>query len=267
MNEPVTEADIATAETYETLFVPALFQQWAPRVVRAAQLEPGHRVLDIACGTGILAREALIHVAPFGRVCGLDMAPGMLEVAKRLAPALDWRQGQADALPFSDQTFDRVVSQFGLMLFPDPSKALQEIIRVLNPNGRFAVAVWDALEQMPAYAEEVALLERCAGQQAADALRAPFALGKQDQLKDLAFRVGITTAECSTMQGTARFPSVRSLVEADVRGWLPLMGVKLDEQLIQTILEEAEKTLQPYVNDQGQAVFQVSAHILSGSKS
>jgi SAM-dependent methyltransferase len=266
MNENNFQGQIAAATSYEELFVPSLFKQWVPLVLNFVNVQPGHRVLDVACGTGILAREAASMVGPSGYTAGLDIAEGMLEVARRIAPAIDWKQGPSDALPFPDQSFDAVVSQFGLMFFPDREKSLREMLRVLVPGGQLAVAVFDSLNNIPAYADEVALLERSAGKKAADALRAPFVLGKKEGLIQLAKESGISNAKVTTHSGMAKFPSVRSLVEADLRGWLPVMDVNLKEEKIIQILAEAERALNPYVNEQGQAVFPVSAHIITGSK-
>lgn len=266
MSETKLQEHIAAATAYEDLFVPAIFQQWAPLVATAANVQSGHRVLDVACGTGVLAREAALRVGSSGHTVGLDIAPGMLEVARRIAPAIEWKEGSADALPFPDQFFDAVVSQFGLMFFPDRKKALSEMLRVLVSGGRLAVAVFDSLANLPAYADEVALLERSAGEPAADALRAPFVLGDTRSLIQLAKEANVTAVEVTTEVGMARFPSIRSLVEADLRGWLPVMGVFLEEAHIQQILAEAEEALSSYVNEQGQAVFPVSAHIIRGTK-
>jgi SAM-dependent methyltransferase len=266
MNKDNSQEQIAAATFYEELFVPSLFKQWVPLVLSSANVQPGHRVLDVACGTGILAREAASMVGPSGYTSGLDIDRGMLEVARRIAPAIDWKQGPSDALPFPDQSFDAVVSQFGLMYFPEREKSLREMLRVLVPGSQLAVAVFDSLDNIPAYADEVALLERSAGKKAADALRAPFVLGKKESLIQLAKDSGVSTARVTTHSGTAKFPSVRSLVEADLRGWLPVMGVNLEEEKIIQILAEAEQTLNAYVNEHGQAVFPVSAHIIVGSK-
>ncbi len=266
MSDPVLQDQIAAATAYQELHVPALFQQWAGRVLDAVQIEPGDRVLDVACGTGVLAREAAVRVGASGVVAGIDPGPGMLAVAEGLAPAIEWRQGTAEALPYPDQTFDVVVSQFGLMFFTDRREALREMVRVLAPGGHLAIAVWDALENSPAYPIEVALLDRIAGQRAADALRAPFALGDQRELTALLESAGVTSPVITTQTGTARFPSIRSMVEADLRGWLPVMGVVLKEEQIQRILEEAESALRRYVTAEGQVVFDSPAHIITGTK-
>ncbi|MGH8175450.1 MAG: methyltransferase domain-containing protein [Steroidobacter sp.] len=266
MNDLALQAQIDAASVYEELFVPAEFQEWAPRMIAAAQIQPGHRVLDVACGTGVLAREAASRVGSTGSVTGLDPDAGMLAVAARLSSAIRWRRGTAESLPFADRSFDSVVSQFGLMFFTDRPGALREMLRVLVPGGRMAVAVWDSLENTPAYADLVGLLDRVAGQRAADALRAPFALGDRNALKELFDSAGAPEVTITTHTGAAQFPSIRSMVEAELRGWLPLTGIVLrDEQSLQ-ILNEAEHILHPYVAREGQVRFASPAHIVTAAK-
>lgn len=266
MTDRTLPAQIDAATAYEEFFVPALFQEWAPRVVAAAHLQPGQRVLDVACGTGVLAREAASSVGAAGAVVGLDPNAGMLTVARRLAPGVEWREGIAEALPYPDRSFDAVVSQFGLMFFTDRRQALREMVRVLAPGGHLAVAVWDSLDTTPAYAAEAALLERVAGQRAADALRAPFVLGDQKELATLFASAGVAAVSITTHHGTAKFPSLRSMVEADLRGWLPVMGVVLPEDQIHRMLKEAEDVLRAFVTPEGKVTFDSPAHIVRGTK-
>ena len=108
----------AAAEVYERCFVPAIFGRWAPQMVEAARVSSVDRVLDVGCGTGILARAAADRVADEAQVTGLDINEGMLAVARRIRPRVGWRQGDASALPFSDGSFDVVMSQFALMFLP-----------------------------------------------------------------------------------------------------------------------------------------------------
>lgn len=264
MNEPDLNEQIAGAWAYEALHVPALFQQWCPRVLAAAGVTGGDRVLDVACGTGVLAREAAVRVGPAGSVAGLDPGRGMLAVARELAPEIEWQEGTAESLPYPDQSFDAVVSQFGLMFFSDRPRALREMVRVLKPGARLAVAVWDSLDRSEAYPQEVELLDRIAGKAAADALRAPFVLGDKAALIALFEASGVGSVHVETHTGAANFPSIRTMVEADLRGWLPVMGVVLQDEQIDRILSEAEGVLAEYVTADGQVVFRSPAHIVTG---
>jgi SAM-dependent methyltransferase len=266
MSGPTLQAQIDAANAYEALFVPALFGQWAPKVADAVQIRPGDRVLDVACGTGIAAREAASRTESSGHVVGIDPNPGMVAVARQLAQTIEWQEGAAEELPFPGQSFDVVMSQFGLMFFRDRRQALGEMLRVLVPGGRLAVAVWDSLDDIPAYASEVALIERVAGQRAADALRAPFVLGRRKDLATLFAEAGVVSAGISTHRGTARFPSIRIMVEADLRGWLPVMGVILTEDQITHILQEAEHALSAHTSMDGRVAFDLSAHLVTATK-
>jgi SAM-dependent methyltransferase len=223
-------------------------------------------VLDVACGTGVLARTAAERVGPDGSVTGLDINPAMLAVAARHAPEIEWRQGAAEALPFDDESYDAVVSQFGLMFFADRRAALQEMLRVLIPGGRLAVAVFDSLENVPAYATMVAVLERVVGKPAADALRFPFSLGDAEGLKSLFAAAGIAGAVTTTQKAPVRFASVRDMVLADVKGWFPFAGIEVDAPTIEAEVREAEAALAPFLAADGAVAFQVAAHVVTATK-
>lgn len=140
------------------------------------------------------------------------------------------------------------------------------MVRVLAPGGHLAVAVWDSLDNTPAYAAEVALLERVAGRRAANALRAPFVLGDQKELLALFASAGVAAVSITTHHGTAKFPSLRSMVEADLRSWLPVMAVFLRDDQIHRLLGEAESALSAYVTMEGRITFDSPAHIVTGTK-
>jgi SAM-dependent methyltransferase len=254
----------SAAEIYETFFVPALFQQWPSRVIQAARIEPGAQVLDVACGTGVLARAAAACVGPTGAVVGLDINAGMLGVAGAQAPAIEWRQGRAEALPWGDSSFDAVVSQFGLMFFEDRTTALQEMMRVLRPGGRLAVAVWGSLGDTPGYAAMTELLQQLFGDQVAGALRAPFLLGDRQLLHSLFAEAGIAEAQITTHKGTARFPSLPAWVYTDIKGWT--LADVLDDTQFEQLLQWAQEALHQFVRDDGTVVFDSPAHIVTATK-
>jgi ubiquinone/menaquinone biosynthesis C-methylase UbiE len=116
--------------------VPALFATYAASLIAQAALQPGERVLDAACGTGIVARMAAPHVGETGHVTGLDLNAGMLEVARK-GPTLHgapitWQEGNLEALPFEEGTFDVVLCQQGLQFCPNRAAAVREMRRVLR---------------------------------------------------------------------------------------------------------------------------------------
>ncbi len=263
MTPTAWDRQLEAALGYEDKLVPALMEAWAPRVAAAAGIRAGERVLDVACGTGVLARAAARRTGPGGTVAGLDLDPAMLAVAAQRSPDLWWHRGRAEALPFADRSFDAVVTQFGLMFVPDRVAALREMLRVLAPGGRLAVAVWASLADTPAYAAEVELVERLAGRPAADVLREPFVLGDAQHLTELCLAAGLTGATARLEQGPGRFPSIRSMVEVDVRDWLPLMGVTLEDELVLRILDEAEVALRPFVTEEGGEVMFASPAVVA----
>lgn len=259
-------AAASAAAGYERNFVPALFAEWAPRVADAAEIAVGERVLDVGCGTGVLAREAARRVGNSGSVTGIDVNPGMLSVAAKLAPQIRWDEGVAEQLPYDNGGFDAVVSQFALMFFADREAALREMWRVLRSGGRLAVAVWDTLENTPPYATEVDLIERHSGRAAADVLRAPFVLGDRKQLSALFDSAGVAPAVIRTVEGTAHFPSLQAMIEADIRAWFPLAGVEVDERVLEAIVADAEQALRSNVRSDGTVAFAMPAHIITASK-
>jgi SAM-dependent methyltransferase len=260
------EKEVAAAQAYEDTFVPALFQGWTGSVARAARIALGQRVLDVACGTGILSREVSARVGTGGFVAALDLSPGMLAVARQCAPNVEFREGRAESLPWEAESFDAVVSQFGMMFFSDRIGAAREMLRVLVPGGRIAIAVWGAISDMPAFAAEVELFERVAGGDAAGALRAPFRMGDPREVTGILAAAGASSIEIATPRVQARFPTIESLVEADLRGWLPVMGVVLGEATIQRVLQEAHDALASHVTSDGSLSFETVAHVATATK-
>jgi ubiquinone/menaquinone biosynthesis C-methylase UbiE len=254
----------SAAEIYEEFFLPALFSEWAGPVSNAAQLAPGQKVLDVACGTGALACEAAKRVAPGDTVAGLDRNDGMLAVARRKAPAIDWRLGLAETPPFANESFDAVICQFGLMFFEVRGAALKEMWRVLRPGGVLAAAVWDTLEHAPGYDTMAALLQRLFGDRVAKELRARFMLGDVETLHTLLAQAGIMGATIATHVGTARFSSIDSWIQTDVRGWT--LADLIDEAQHRLLLREAQTALRSFTLPDGTVAFDIAAHIVTARK-
>lgn len=255
----MTDADrgqLATdaAEVYEQFFLPAVFDQWPGRILERAGTGPGNRVLDVGCGTGILARTALQRVMPGGTVTGVDPNPGMLGVARR-TPGIEWRQGAAEDLPFADGAFDTVVSQFALMFFDDRARAVTEMRRVLVGGGCVAVATWADLDRTPGYAAMVDLLDDLFGSDAGDALRAPYNLGDPDLLKSL-FDAEFENVVVDLVDGTARFDSIEAWVHTDIRGWT--LSTMSDDDY-ERLLGAARTELARFVADDGVVTFPAPA--------
>jgi ubiquinone/menaquinone biosynthesis C-methylase UbiE len=136
------------AELYERYPARYILGPWAPLLVDAARLSAGERVLDVACGTGVVARAAAKRVGPAGRVVGVDLNPGMIAVARSLPATSDapieWLERSALDLRLQDASFDVVLCQQGLQFFPDKAVALKEMRRVLDHGGRLALSVWNS---------------------------------------------------------------------------------------------------------------------------
>jgi ubiquinone/menaquinone biosynthesis C-methylase UbiE len=139
----------SAAELFERYGVQAIFGPWAADLVALAAPQPGERVLDVACGTGAVARLAAQRVGPTGAVAGLDLNPEMLVVARSQPPPdgtrIAWHEGNASAMPLADAAFEVVLCQQGVQFFPDRAAALREMHRVLAPGGRLVLSVWRSL--------------------------------------------------------------------------------------------------------------------------
>ena len=244
------------AELYEQFFVPTLFGQWPRRLLDAGGVRAGDDVLDVACGTGVLARAATELVGERGSVTGLDLNDGMLTVAARLRPDVSWIPGRAESMPFSDGSFDHVLCQFGLMFFADRRAALGEMARVTRRGGSITIATWAGLAETPGYAAMVELLDELLGREAADALTAPFTIGTPAALADLLAGIA-EPLDVRRLEGRARFPSIDAWVTTDVGAWT--LGDLVDDEQLGRLLAAARTRLRPFADATGAVDFAAPA--------
>ena len=256
------QLSLEAAERYEAHFVPALFAEWAPRLADVACVGPGQRVLDVACGTGIVARTVAERTGTEGRVVGLDLNEAMLTVARRIRPDLEWRQGDASALPFPDGAFDAALCQMALMFFPDRTGALREMARVVRPAGVVAVVVPASLDEQPAYGPFVELAVREAGESARSLLDTYWACGDLGGLTALFGDAGLDVAAAETHVGTARFSTPEELAATEIKA-SPL-AERISDDVYRRILDGAREMLRPWTRDDGTLHAPLAGHVVAG---
>ena len=262
MSAPETfQIPLETAEAYESRFVPALFADWAPHVVDMGDVTTGQSVLDVACGTGIVARSAAARVGAGGRVVGVDLNQAMLTVAERVCPGVELRQADVTALPFEDATFDAVLCQMALMFFPDRAAAVGEMGRVVRPDGTVVVMVPSSLDAQPAYRPLVELAARHAGPEAVAMLSAYWTCGDLDELLGMVRAAGLRVLSTRTRMGTARFPSIDEFVATEVES-TPVRDLLTDDEY-GALRREAGDVLAGFRTSSGAAEIPIEGHLVA----
>jgi len=184
------------AENYERYFVPTIGMPFATALLDAAGLHRGERVLDVACGTGVVTRLVAELVGPNGAVAGLDINPAMLAVGRSVrssGAAIEWHEGSAESLPLAEGSFDVVLSSLGLQFVPDKASALREMRRVLAPDGRLAIATVGPTPPLFAILEQA--LARHVTPEVAAFMQAVFSLHEPQDLEKLTTGAGFRDVE------------------------------------------------------------------------
>ena len=239
-----------TARAYEVA-VTVFMAPFADLAVAAARIVPGSVVLDLACGTGVVARKLAATVGPAGRVCGTDLNPAMLAVAAEIGPGtIEWSQAPADSQPYPDSTFDAVVCQQGLQFFPDQVAALREVGRVLRPGGRLAVTVWAAPAHSPYFAAQRAGVLAAIGDAGLASIRAAMPDDPAGLLAQWASAAGLTAVETTIVEATVRLPDLAAFVDLQVTStpWGALLqaaGAEAIQTASRVTLEELRNAMQP----------------------
>jgi SAM-dependent methyltransferase len=214
------QVTLEAARLYERIAVRYLLGPWAPSLVEAARLAAGERVVDVACGTGVVTRIAAQRVGPRGRVTGVDLNAGMISVARTLPAGdgalIEWLEGSALALPLPDASADAVLCQQGLQFFPDKALALREMRRVVRRGGRLALSVWSAVG--PYHSAVGEALTRLVDETTAASFCASRKVPGKDELERLAATAGWSEVKVSVRRLNIHVPAVQRFVLEHLAG-------------------------------------------------
>jgi ubiquinone/menaquinone biosynthesis C-methylase UbiE len=208
------------AHIYEEQKVPAMFRPLAELTLRNVEVRRGDRVLDVACGTGIVGRLAAQHAGGAGKVVGIDLNASMIEVARAAAPEtdriLEWHVGDAGALPFPDASLELALCQQGLQFFPDKLRALKEIRRVLVPGGRVALTVWSSVS--PFFAALADALTRYVSIESATRSLAPFTFRDPEVIRALMVDAGFQAIDMKILMVERQLGPMEESLPKEIAG-------------------------------------------------
>lgn len=237
---------------YEEIVVPLLFRPFVDDLLDRVALERGDRVLDVACGTGIVARCAKERLGPDAHVVGVDISAPMLAIAAERGPTIDWREGDAAALPVGGvERFDVVFCQQGLQFFPDKPAALREMKRVLAPGGRVAISCWRSADEVPFFREMQNVAEKHLGK--IDDER--FGFGDAAALERLLTSVGFQDVKVAKVTRTIRFEDAPMFVKMNSQALVgeSKVGAQMTDegrnQILSVIEREALAAVAPMMRD------------------
>ena len=268
MSEAALFATMTFSEIYEQQLVGPLFRPFAEAVIARINPAPGDRLLDVACGTGIVARVARERMGAGAAIVGVDASPQMLAVARKIDPATDWRQGNAAQLPVADgEHFSVVTCHQGLQFFPDRLAAVREMHRVLSPGGRVAIATWRPLEESTFFHE----LHPIAEAQLGPITDARHGLGDGDAIVRLLADAGYEDAGVETMRRNVRMPDgkVFARLNAAALASMSEQGKSLSEEerqcLIARIADDSAGVVDKYIRN-GALVFELATNIATARR-
>jgi ubiquinone/menaquinone biosynthesis C-methylase UbiE len=265
---PSFEAYAGTApENYERYFVPAIGRPLADALVDVAGVRPGQRVLDVACGTGVVARVAAERAGAEGSVAGVDVNPGMLGVARSMTAGgapISWHETSADALPFPDGAFDLVLCQLGLQFFPDRLGALREMRRVLAPAGRTLVLVPGPAPEIFVILEE--FLAAHFTPDVAAFVQVVFSLHEPDELRGLMADAGFRRSDARAHGTTLQLPPPEEFLWQYVSSTpLATAVTGLDDHARLAVTRDVVASWQPFTQ-QGRLILELGFSVASGER-
>jgi len=252
------------AEHYDQAFG-TLTIQTAEQLLDAAGAATGTRVLDVACGPGFVAEAAARRGAA---VVGLDFAAAMIATARQRHPALAFQEGDAEALPFDDASFDAVVMNFGVLHLARPEAALAEALRVLRPGGRYAFTVWAGPDQAVGFGMILRAVEAL-GQKDVPLPEGPpfFRFSAAEEARRTLERTGFSDVKVQLLPLTWRLSSADAVFDALLRGGVRTAAVLRAQTpaALDAIRAAVRREVETYAND-GAFLVPMAAVLASGSK-
>jgi ubiquinone/menaquinone biosynthesis C-methylase UbiE len=255
-------------ENYERYLVPTIFGPWAIDLVTLAKPQPGERILDAACGTGAVAREAALVIGEAGTVIGLDLNPGMLNIARSYDPQgfVQWKEGSVQTMPFPDEAFSLVLCQQGMQYFPDRGASLREMHRVLVSGGHLVLSIWRAIERSPGF---LALSQALAKHISPEVgILPPFALGDATGLTSEVATAGFHEVTTQMLSKILRYSSLEEFVRTYLISTpLASLVAQIDEAKRTALLADMNITLRPYIDTQkNDLAFPIESQIIMARK-
>lgn len=250
------QLDDARARDYERFLVAAVLDGWAADLIDAVGVTAGDRVLDVGCGTGVVARHAAGRVGARGSVTGVDRNRSMLTLARELGVDLDplvrWLEGDAADLPVAAVSVDVALCQQALQFVADPGAALAELHRVVVPGGRVGIGTCRSLAHQPGYTALIAAVARHLGDPAAAVLASVYALGDPGALGDLVAAAGFHDVHRRIEVTTFRLPSAEALLTAETSS-SPLGPAAdlLDPADYEALVADVTAAMAPHTDDDG----------------
>ena len=245
------------AVAYDRYLVPAFFDDWAADVAHLIGMPRG-TVLDVGCGTGVLAP----HLAADGwqEIIGVDPSRGMLDrAAARRVPGARWVQGTANALPVPPGGAHGLASSFALMFMDHPVAAVRGMASAVRTDGPIVISTWGSLDDLPGMAAICAALEQVGGAGASGLLRRAFSMGDPQELQGVAHDAGLPGAQVERHVVTARFPGAAAIADA----YATSLGLD-DPARAGELTRALAPALAPFTHG-GQVEFEMAGFILTGT--
>ncbi|WP_375174113.1 class I SAM-dependent methyltransferase [Pseudooceanicola sp.] len=251
------------ADRYQSVLVPVIFEPWAEALIAQAPPRVGDRLLDLACGTGAVARQLARGNYRPARLAALDHSEAMLSVARHASadttPGIEWVKADAGQLPFEDDSFDRIYCQQALQYFPDRVAALKEVRRVLAPGGTVLVCVQREIEANPMLNAQAKALDTLGGPEAGDAVRETCSMHDAGELYGCFRAAGFREIEIEPFTLFLRHPDARVFAAQAIGTEGIMSGLQIDR--IDRAVDVFVETLDECFDGAGMA-FPHASHIV-----